>query len=249
MSTKTTSYKFFATILIALLIVNALRGIAAAGAPVIAPLTAPVLAGDSLKIEGSGFSAGSIVNFFVSTANGALNEGPLKPAAASLTSLTVNIPADITLGQGVVALQVVNTDQSYVASALVYALLQGSAAAGIPSLTAINGVGLAATSTDPSFAIDNVETVVPQGGELTLQGAGFDTVNGVAVDLFCACAGGKVGPFFINPGDPALSATSLTLSLPAMGPYAQPVGPAAFVVSNRGSDGLYAKRATPFQCR
>ena len=27
-------------------------------------------------------------------------------------------------------------------------------------------------------------------------GTGFDTANGVAVDLFCGCPGGKVGPFF-----------------------------------------------------
>ena len=125
--------------LIALLILSALRGIAAAGAPVIAPLAAPVLTGGTLMIEGSGFSAGSMLNFFVSTANGPLNEGPLKPSATSPTSLTVKVPADIALGQGVVALQVVNADQSYAASYLVYALLQGSAAAGIPSLTAING--------------------------------------------------------------------------------------------------------------
>jgi len=243
MSTNRTSYKFFATILIALLILSALRGIAAAGAPVVAPLSAPVLAGDGLKLAGSGFTSGSMVNLFVSTANGPLNEGPLKPVAASSTSLTVNIPAAITLGQGVVAVQVVNTDQSYAASNLVYALLQGSAAAGIPSLTAINGVSLAATSTNPSFAIDNVETVVPQGSEVTLQGTGFDTVNGVAVDLFCACAGGKVGPFFLNPGNPALSATSISIALPATGPFAQPAGPAAFVVSNKGSDGRYTRKS------
>ena len=82
MSTNSKSHKCRAALLIAMLILTALRGIAAA-APVIAPLSAPVLAGDSLRLAGSGFTPGSMVNFFVSTANGPLNEGPLKPAAAT----------------------------------------------------------------------------------------------------------------------------------------------------------------------
>jgi hypothetical protein len=243
MSTYLTSLKSFAATIIAALVLSALPGIAAAGVPSINSVPPAVLAGSSFKVLGSGFTPGSVVNFFVSTNNGPLNEGPLKPSAGAATSLTVKVPAEIPLAQGVVALQVVNTDQGYAASKLVYALLEGSASAGIPSLTAINAVGLAATSTDPSYAIDNVETVVPQGSDVTLQGTGFDTVNGVAVDLFCACEGGKVGPFFINPGNPALSATAVTVSLPAMGPYAQPVGPASFVVSNRGIDGKYSRKS------
>ena len=232
MSTNRTSTKSFAAALIAALLLSALRAVAAAGVPSITSVPAPVQVGGSFKVVGSGFTRGSVINFFVSTANGAVNEGPLKPSTAVATSLTVDVPAGLPLGQGVVALQVVNSDQGYAASNLVNALLQGAPAAGIPSVTAINGVGLAASSIDPRYAIDNVETVVPQGSDVTLQGTGFDTANGVAVDLFCACAGGKVGPFFIKPGDPALSATSVKVSLPAMGPYAQPVGPASFVVSN-----------------
>ena len=214
-----------------------------AAGPFIDPLTSPVLAGNSFTLAGSGFTSGSMVNFFVSTAKGAVNEGPLKPAAATATALTLDVPPSIPLGQGVVAVQVVNADQGYAASNLVYALLQGSPAAGIPSLTAINGVELAATSTDPRFAIDNVETVVPQGAVVLLQGSGFDVIDGVAVDVFCACPEGKVGPFFINPGDPALSADSLALSLPLMGPYALPAGPASFVVSNAGGDRNYAHKS------
>ncbi len=221
-----------------MVLTSALGGVAAA-TPFIASVTSPVLIGSRFSISGSGFSSGAMVNFFVSTSLGAVNKGPLKPASAGSTLLTVDVPADITLGQGVAAIQVVNTDQSFAASNSVLALLQGSASAGIPSLTAINGVTLAATSANPSYAVDNVETVVPQGSEVTLRGKGFDTANGVAVDVFCACAGGKVGPFFFNPGNPALSATSLTLLLPAMGPNAVPVGPASFRVTNKGADGHY----------
>ncbi len=45
-----------------------------------------------------------------------------------------------------------NADKGFLASNLAAALLQGSAAAGIPSLTSINGVGLALTSSDPNYA-------------------------------------------------------------------------------------------------
>ncbi len=195
------------------------------------------------KIEGSGFSGAAKINFFVSTAAGIVNYGPLTPAAVTPTSLSVGVPASVSLGNGVGAFQVVDTDQNYAASNIVTAQLAGSAAAGIPTITAINGVPLASDSVNPNYAVDNVETVVAPGSEVTLQGSGFDTVNGVAVDIFCACLGGKVGPFFINAGDPGLTAASISLILPASGPDAVPVGPAAFQVSNRGADGLYSEKS------
>jgi len=179
------------------------------GNPIIKSLApTPVLVGSSFIISGSCFTVGSVVNFFISTSNGPINPGPFTPSASSLpTQLTVDVPATTPLGQGFVEVQVVNTDKGFAQSNSFPALLQGFAAAGIPSLSSINGVGLAATSSDPSFATDNVETVVPQGSVVKLGGDGFDTVNGVAVDLFCACPGGKVGPFFLNPGGPGLSST------------------------------------------
>jgi hypothetical protein len=88
-----------------------------------------------------------------------------------------------------------------------------------------------------------VETVVQQGAVVMLAGTGFDTVNGVAVDLFCACPGGKVGPFFLNPGNPGLRATSVSFPLPASGPNAPPTGPGSFLVSNKGSAGTYSKKS------
>ena len=246
MSELYSTRKSFLWILIALIVIASLHEAALsayAGAPIITSVSAPVLVGASFHINGSGFTPGSEVNFFVSTATGSINQGPFSPAVVTPTSLTVAVDANVPLGQGVVALQVVNTDQSYSSSNVVYELLQGAASAGIPSLTAINGVALAATSANPSYAIDNVETVVPQGSQVTLQGNGFDSANRVAVDAFCACAGGKVGPFIINAGAAGLSATSITLQLPASGPNALPVGPASFVISNKGSDGSYSKKS------
>ena len=125
----------------------------------------------------------------------------------------MKVPATTPLGNGFVEVQVVNTDTGFLASNSVPALLQGSPTAGIPSITSINTVGLADTSSDPSYATNNVQTVVVQGKKVTLGGMGFDTANGVAVDLFCACTGGKVGPFFFNPGS-GFSSTSISFTLP-----------------------------------
>ena len=113
--------------------------------PVISTVSSPILVGASFNIIGSHFSAGAKVNFFVATSSGS---GQCRPADAVFASrravLTVPVPATVPLGQGFVDVQVVNTDQGFKVSNLAPALLQGSAAAGIPSLTAINGVGLAA---------------------------------------------------------------------------------------------------------
>ncbi len=140
-------------------------------------------------------------------------------------------------------MQVVNTDQGFAASNTAPTQLFGDPAAGFPNLSGINGVGLAATSTDPSFATDNVETVVTQGRVVTLDGNGFDTINGVAVDLFCACPGGKVGPFLIEPGNLGLRATSISFTVPLSGPNAPTTGPGSFVVSNKGSGGTFDKKS------
>ena len=74
--------------------------------------------------------------------------------------LTVPVPDTIPLGQGFVAVVVINTDTGFQMSNPGYALLQGDPAAGIPTIDEINGKGLAATSKDPNFATNNVETVV-----------------------------------------------------------------------------------------
>jgi hypothetical protein len=86
--------------------------------------------------------------------------------------------------------------------------------------------------------------MVPQGTLVTIGGAGFDTINGVAVDLFCSCTGGKVGPFILDPGNAGLTPSLLRLVLPAAGAPGSPsTGPGSFVVSNRGSAGTYTKKS------
>ena len=44
--------------------------------------------------------------------------------------------------------------------------------------------------------------------------------------------GGKVGPFFLNPGNPGLHPTLISFLLPASGLNAAAVGPGLFVISN-----------------
>jgi hypothetical protein len=63
------------------------------------------------------------------------------------------------------------------------------------------------------------------------------------VDLFCACTGGKVGPFFINPGAAGFTSTSISFMLPSTGPNAPVTGPGSFVVSNAGPSKSYAKKS------
>jgi hypothetical protein len=203
-----------------------------------------VLVGGSFTMTGSDFTAGSRVNFFVATGTGPINAGPLIPTTHSRTTLSVAVPSTTALGQGFVDMQVVNIDQGFAASNFKGTLLQGLASAGIPSLASINGKGLAATSRNPSFGTDNVETVLEQGTNVTLGGMGFDTRDGVAVDLFCACpknSGSKIPTIFLNPGNIGLGATSLTVALPPASIL--PPGPGSIVISNRGADGLYSRKS------
>ena len=189
------------------------------GHPRITVVQNPVLAGANFTIKGSGFTKGSEVNFFVSTPTGAVNEGPLKIAGSSTTTqLVVPVPSTITLGQGFVSVVVVNTDAGFVQSNPGFALLQGSAAAGLPSITGLDGHPLATTSLDPDFAVANVETTLLQGSSVVINGTGFDTAHGAAVDVFCACPGGKLPTTFLAHGNPNLKSNSITFTLPLTTP-------------------------------
>jgi hypothetical protein len=196
-------------------------------------------------IGGRHFDSSSTVNFFVSSAGEPLYTGPVIPKAFTSTSLTtefVDSGGYGVQGAGVVAVQIVNADQGFAQSNVALALVQGNPALGLPTLSEINSTGIAADSTQPGFAVANVETVVPTGLPMNLGGSDFDTTHGVAVDLFCVCPGGKVGPFFLNPGDPGLSATNITLNVPGSGPNQPATGPASFRVSNAGTDGEYTQQ-------
>jgi hypothetical protein len=143
------------------------------GAPTITFVPKVIDVGSKFSITGLNFTTGSEVNLFVATSGRPINGGPLIPIAHTLpTQLTVNVPASVPLGNGFAEVQVVNTNDGYLTSNSVPALLQGSPTAGIPSLTTINGFGLATTSSNPSYAANNVETVVVPGKVVTLGGTG-----------------------------------------------------------------------------
>ena len=209
------------------------------GHPRIASVSSPVLAGASFTIKGSGFTKGSVVNFFVATPKGPVNEGPLSPDPKTLTGtqLVIPVPKTITLGEGFAAVVVINTDKAFVGSNPAFALLQGSTAAGLPSITELNGHPLASTSLDPDYAVDNVETTLLQGSKVVINGNGFDTVHGAAVDVFCACTGGKLPTMFLTPGNPNLKSNSISFTLPTTAP----TGPGSIIVSNAAGGSYSAK--------
>jgi len=186
----------------------------AAITPTLSSISSPVLVGDGFTVTGSGFTSGSVANFFVATASGPINFGPLTPTARTSTSLTFPVPAGkvTTLGQGVVSVTVVNTDQGFTQSNAMAAFLFGDNRVGFPNLTGINGNALdLATSI---YAGDNVDTIVSSNGITVLEGNGFDTTHGVAIDLFCDCPGGKIPTIWLGSGDPRLTASALYLTLP-----------------------------------
>ena len=66
------------------------------GTPIISSIPAVVLVGGSFTVSGSGFTPGSVLNFFVATSGGPVNKGPLTPnLPTSPTLLTVKVPATI----------------------------------------------------------------------------------------------------------------------------------------------------------
>jgi hypothetical protein len=199
--------------------------------------------GGTFTARGDDFNAGSVINFFVATVNGPVNFGPLKPSSFTEKMLIVPVSPIITQGEGVVTLEVVNSTQGFIKSNSLTALLEGSAAQGLPSITGIKGIPIASDSLLPGVALANVHTVIPVNTPFSINGSGFDTINGVAVDLFCDCTDGKVGPFLIEPGDSRLSATRLTFTVPVSGMESVVVGSGSLRVSNRGRNGLYSKQS------
>jgi hypothetical protein len=217
--------------------------------PFISTLPGVIDVGDNFFITGSNFNSESEVNFFVATSTGAINFGPFVPWSLTTTRLGVFVPLSVSQGAGVVSVQVVNTNDIGFVSNTAYALLEGSDAAGSPSLTGINGAGLSPTSLNPGIALANVETVVIPGTSVTLTGRGLDTDNGVAVDIFCGCPPlGKVGPFYFGRGTPGLSSAGLTFSLPS-GTSGPATGPGAIRLTNLGNFLASAAVSVPIGAR
>jgi len=190
--------------------------------PLLDPPAAPLRAGTPATLTGSGFSSGSVVNLWVSAAAGAVSYGPYAPSAVTSSTLTWNVPA-VDLAQGYASVRVVNTDAGYLVSEVRGALLVGDAAAGVPTILAINGTPLAPP--EASVGLAHADTVVARGGGVVLVGTGF--VDAL-VNVFTP--EGNIGPLAPAPGH---TDTHIGVTIPA----SAPAGPGTFQVVNR--------RATP----
>jgi endonuclease I len=183
----------------------------------------PITVGATNTFTGSGFTAGSMIKLFVSTASGPLdtNTSGWTPTSWTPTALTWDIPTNVPLGQGFATVQVVNTDEGYVTSNLEYQHVYGDAADGLPTILTVGGVGLSAP--DPSIPGAHVETVLAAGSTVTVTGTGF---NGPLVNVFTAT--GNIGPLEPLPGG---TDTEFQVVIPADAP----AGPGSFQVVNSGA--------------
>jgi hypothetical protein len=124
---------------------------------------------------------------------------------------------------------VINTDQGFLASAAQSQWLFGSAAFGLPTITAVNGTGLPAP--DPALPTAYIETSLAQGSTATITGTGFSTP---LVNLFTAA--GNLGPLTPLPGG---TATQIRVVVPA----GAPTGPGSFQVVNAPYTGTVTSNA------
>ncbi len=174
-------------------------------------------------LTGGGFTAGSVVKVYIATSTGAGDLAPYIPLARTPTSVTWRLPCTVGLGNGFIALQVINKDQNYVTSNTVVALLLATDNSGYPSITGVNGVLV--TPAHPSLPLAYVQTLISRGSTITIGGTGFAVP--AKVNLFTAA--GNAGPLDSLPGS---TSTALLVEIPAN----VPTGPSSLqVVNPRGS--------------
>jgi hypothetical protein len=184
-------------------------------------LTGPVWVGGTTALSGQNFTAGSVIVLFIDSGFGVQPYGPYAPSARTTTTMTWNVSSAVPLGNGFAALQVVNTDQGYIASNVQPVLLQGASAAGLPSISAVNGVAI----NPPNLAVPlaNVSTTLLQGTTATITGAGF--IAPVAVLFSSGSSAVALEPL------PGGSSTQFQVTVPPD----SPTGPGALQVVNRPS--------------
>jgi hypothetical protein len=188
---------------------------------VLDPIAQPILVGANNTLTGSGFTPGSVVVLFVATGNGVQQFGPFTPSSETPNTLIWFAPTQIPLGNGFATVQIVNTDQGFIGSNVQAQLLEGAAAAGFPTITALAGVPL--NPPDPSVPLANVSTVLPQSATITVTGTGF---SNPVVALFSS----NPNAVALEPVAPATS-TQFQVLIPAD----VPTGPGAVQVLNRPS--------------
>jgi hypothetical protein len=188
---------------------------------VLDPLTGPVWVGGTTALSGQNFTAGSVIVLFMDTGFGVQPFGPYTPSGRTATTMTWNVSSAVPLGNGFAAVQIVNTDQGYISSNVQPALLQGASAAGLPSISAVNGFAI--NPPDLAVPLANVSTTLLQGTTATISGAGF--INPVAVLFSSGSSAVALEPL------PGGSSTQFQVTVPTD----SPTGPGALQVVNRPS--------------
>ncbi len=200
------------------------------------PIPGVARVGDTLTLTGQGFTPGSLLKVFVATSNGVVDVAPsgIAPTSVSADGLVwngtlpwpwpVSAPNDVLVGNGFADMYLVRTDAGFTTSNDQGVVLLGNPNLDpqVPSITAIDGTSLSATSSDTSIATANIEDVIVPGNETTITGSGF--VNPV-VNIFSA-SGNCAPPGGIVPT--SSSSTSLTMTVPV----SCPVGPGSVQVIN-----------------
>ncbi len=185
------------------------------------PIPDPIVVGGFNGLTGSGFTARSVIVLFVATGSSVVQVGPYTPFSWTSGSLVWFAPPQIPLGDGFASVQVVNTDQGFIASNPQGQLLYGAASAGFPTITALNGMPL--NPPDPSVPLANVSAAIAQDALLAITGTGFS--NPV------------VAIYSSNPSAAALEPVSPPTStqVQVRVPLDIPTGPGSLQVLNRPS--------------
>lgn len=165
------------------------------------PVRELVVPGRKLVLEGTGFTAGSVIQIWVKGPGGIESHGPISPDGFGPTELTCNIPETVPPGGGIASVQVVNTDQGYVASNVEEQYLVDASVA------------------DARISVTSVEV---RGSMVTLYGAGFCSLT--VVNVFVTREGSIENLGGLRPdGSPrirlnVLGSDRLTFERPASAP-------------------------------
>ncbi|MBK7973308.1 MAG: hypothetical protein IPK07_08525 [Deltaproteobacteria bacterium] len=200
------------------------------------PVPGVARVGGDLTLTGQGFTPGTVLKIFVATSGGVVDVAPsgISPTSVSADGLVWNAtlpwpwpvaaPNDVLVGNGFADMYLVRTDVGFTTSNDEGVVLLGNPNLDpqVPSITAIDGTALSATSSDTSIATSNVEDFIVPGNQTTIDGSGF--ANPV-VNIFSA-SGNCAPPGGIVPS--SSSSTSLTMTVPAN----CPIGPGSVQVIN-----------------
>lgn len=153
--------------------------------------TLPLRVGATNRIFGSGFTPGTVIQLYVSTPGGVVPYGPFTPTLVDDTAIDLDLPPSMTLGNGFVSLEAINTDQGYVHSAIRCTNLLGSDDQGPPSLEGLGSSGLAVA--DCAVPLASIHAALTPGSALEVFGRRFANPK---LNLFTPA--GNFGP--LEPG-------------------------------------------------